>query len=459
MVILIFKVRPVIDEYLTEKRKYFIDLESCVPTYYMESSKLRRQNKQILKLTQMVGRNVTLYDRFLQFLREIYLDTKSSHLCSLRSELLMALHDADVQELINLDPCHKFAWCLDACLREKHLDPKHAAELKSVLDGIKRGKEQILGDLAMIAGDPHTLHFLCQLISKVLSHCLANESLPRDHSALQLVLRLLSVGLNAWNMHSLGEYKEPKIDSIIYTKFLSSLMVQMCEDVCRLTAEKVSLDEEFNEASQHEWGELCKNWEKSINENLLVFFKSDPLCCFLMLYYVLDLAKKKDIGGLIKILPYLPRSFGDMAYQETFLHVLLWHLCTQAEALGARDEYFDAIFGQFLMKKIQDTDERVKAQTIKLAYFCSSKLPKLKRDYILEYFQPLDMTDADGDDERSDWYRNIFEQLQKKFNDADQEKDSEASSVATTTASVSNMMQRSLSFDFPDVPTPMMMNM
>ena len=47
--------------------------------------------------------------------------------------------------ICNLDPCHKFTWCLDACIRERFIDAKRAKELQGFLDGIRRGQEQVLG--------------------------------------------------------------------------------------------------------------------------------------------------------------------------------------------------------------------------------------------------------------------------------------------------------------------------
>ena len=60
-----------------------------------------------------------------------------------RAELLMALHDLEVQDIISVDPCHKFTWCLDACIREKNVDIKRSRELQGFLDAIRRGQEQL----------------------------------------------------------------------------------------------------------------------------------------------------------------------------------------------------------------------------------------------------------------------------------------------------------------------------
>lgn len=35
-----------------------------------------------------------------------------------------------LQDIISVDPCHKFTWCLDACIREKNVDIKRSRELQ-----------------------------------------------------------------------------------------------------------------------------------------------------------------------------------------------------------------------------------------------------------------------------------------------------------------------------------------
>ena len=94
------------------------------------------------KLADMIGSNVKLYDMTLQFLRTLFLRTRNVHYCTLRSELLMALHDREVQDIIGVDPCHKFTWCLDACIREKNVDGKRSRELQGFLDAIRWGSNQ-----------------------------------------------------------------------------------------------------------------------------------------------------------------------------------------------------------------------------------------------------------------------------------------------------------------------------
>lgn len=50
-------------------------------------------------------------------------------LCTLRSQLLMALHDRKDVELCRTEHCHKLAWIIDACLRDHVMDERRLREL------------------------------------------------------------------------------------------------------------------------------------------------------------------------------------------------------------------------------------------------------------------------------------------------------------------------------------------
>lgn len=39
----------------------------------------------------------------------------------------------------------KFAWCLDACIRENNIDLKRSRELQAFLESIRKNHEQVIG--------------------------------------------------------------------------------------------------------------------------------------------------------------------------------------------------------------------------------------------------------------------------------------------------------------------------
>lgn len=163
------EVSPFLSQYIKDKDAVLYDHENN-PGFFGLSPKGRRQSEVIQKLAEMIGSNVKLYDMTLQFLRTLFLRTRNVHYCTLRAELLMALHDLEVQDIISVDPCHKFTWCLDACIREKNVDVKRSRELQGFLDAIRRGQEQVLGDLSMTLCDPFAINFLASSAMKIMNH-------------------------------------------------------------------------------------------------------------------------------------------------------------------------------------------------------------------------------------------------------------------------------------------------
>lgn len=139
------EVSPLLSQYIREKENTLFNHENSQSTFFSHLPKTRRQGEVVQTLTNMVGKSVKLYDMVLQFLRTLFLRTRNMHYCTLRAELLMSLHDQEVNDICAVDPCHKFTWCVDACIREKFVDSKRARELQGFLDGIKRGQEFVLG--------------------------------------------------------------------------------------------------------------------------------------------------------------------------------------------------------------------------------------------------------------------------------------------------------------------------
>lgn len=139
------EVSPLLSQYITDKEDLLLNHVFATQSFYTISPKARRQSEVVQKLVVMVGKNLKLYEMLLNFLRTLFLRTRNAHYCTLRAELLMALHDLDIHEICSIDPCHKFTWCLDACIREKYIDSKRARELQGFLDCIKKGQEPVLG--------------------------------------------------------------------------------------------------------------------------------------------------------------------------------------------------------------------------------------------------------------------------------------------------------------------------
>ncbi|XP_014218914.1 negative elongation factor B [Copidosoma floridanum] len=385
------EVSPLFSKYIIEKEQVLFDHVNLNSPFFMPSPKVRRQGEVVQKLAHMIGHSVKLYDMVLQFLRTLFLRTKNVHYCTLRAELLMALHDLEVQDIISVDPCHKFTWCLDACIREKQVDVKRSRELQGFLDSIKRGQEQVLGDLSMTLCDPYAVNFLANNAIKTATNLINGDGMPRDNAVLLLLLRMLALGLSAWQMIDSQEFKEPKLDSQVVTKFLPALMSLMVDDQIRQLNCRLPPDERESAIAIIEHSgpppESCQ-----------AFAQQSGVAAVLAMYYTLNVGgigtgagsaqgkTRGDARGLMRILATLPNCQGQRAYEDPFLHTLILLLIMNMADEFTNESFCTVIFDEFLLAGM--TKDSVTRHLLKLLWWVHPKLPIARLHALIKSLEP-----------------------------------------------------------------------
>ncbi|XP_014480534.1 PREDICTED: negative elongation factor B [Dinoponera quadriceps] len=380
------EVSPLFSRYIIEKEQILFDHRNLNSLFFTPSPKVRRQGEVVQKLAHMIGHSVKLYDMVLQFLRTLFLRTKNINYCTLRAELLMALHDLEVQEIISVDPCHKFTWCLDACIREKNVDVKRSRELQGFLDSIKRGQEQVLGDLSMILCDPYAVNFLASSAIKIALHLINSESLPRDNAVLLLLLRMLALGLSAWQMIDTQVFKEPKLDGQVVTKFLPALMSLMVDDQIRQLNCRLPPDERESAIAIIEHSgpppDACQ-----------AYAQLSGVAAVLSMYYALHVGGgggfvkgRGDTRGLMRVLPTLPNCQAHRAFEDPFLHTLVSLLILNMADEFSNESFCTVIFDEFFLAGL--SRDNVTRHLLKLLWYIHPKLPSARLHSLLKALQP-----------------------------------------------------------------------
>ncbi|XP_052091452.1 negative elongation factor B-like [Mytilus californianus] len=365
------EVSPLLSQYIKDKESSLFNHEHSSLTFFLPSPRTRRQSDIVQKLAEMVGRNVKLYDMVLQFLRTLFLRTRNAHYCTLRAELLMALHDQEINEICSVDPCHKFTWCVDACIRDKFIDSKRSRELQGFLDGIKKGQEFVLGDLSMILCDPYALNTIALSMMKTLHHCVNNDILPRDNIDVVLLTRMMALGLGAWDMIDSQLFREPKLDVNIIIKFLPMITSMMVEDQMRsFTGRPVE--------------EYVHNL-KIPADTYILFIKDNSIASMIAMYYTLQVSRNRDKVAVLQILPSLVHSENDRAYEDTFLHCLIAYLLSMGDDFSY-DDFCVCVLDDFLLPSI--SKENVLRHLLRLVWYIHHKLPGARLEALLEGIAP-----------------------------------------------------------------------
>ncbi|NWI66188.1 NELFB factor, partial [Todus mexicanus] len=370
------EVSPLLKQYILEKENTLFSNDiSVLHNFFSPSPKTRRQGEVVQKLTQMIGKNVKLYDMVLQFLRTLFLRTRNVHYCTLRAELLMSLHDLEISEICTVDPCHKFTWCLDACIREKFVDNKRARELQGFLDGVKKGQEQVLGDLSMILCDPFAINTLALSTIRHLQDLVGQDTLPRESPDLLLLLRMLSLGQGAWDMIDSQVFKEPKMEAELITKFLPMLMSFVVDDHTFNVDQKLPSEEK---------GPIP--YPSTIPEAFTKFLQENRIACEIGLYYILHITKQRNKNAFLRLLPALVETFSDLAFSDIFLHLLTGNLTLLGDEF-ALEEFCTSLFDGFFLTACS-RKENVHRHVLRLLLHLHHKVAPAKLESLQKALEP-----------------------------------------------------------------------
>lgn len=371
------EVSPLLSRYIDMKESCLFDTNTPLPVFFSAVPKTRRQADVVQELTKMIGRNIRLYDMVLQFLRTLFMRTRNVHYCMLRAELLMAVHDADIQEITSADPCHKFTWCLDACIRDRLVDTKRMRELHGFLDSMAGyHQQQVLGDLAMILCDSQAVEVLAVTIMKLLHQCSNSDLLPRQNDDLLFALRMLSLGLGAWQIIDSQVFTEPKLESSVVTRLLAVLVGFMVDD--QLSSLATGKDDLLTNKTDPLPRCIRGSGVRT----------GDAMASTLFVHYVLLVARQSNVSSVMRLLPLLSAHYdADVVYSDTALHSLVSALCSAplSDAF-ANIDFCDVVFTKFFVPQI--SRENVLRHVIRLLCWVHQHIDSPVLEQLLKSVQP-----------------------------------------------------------------------
>nr|XP_008537231.1 PREDICTED: negative elongation factor B isoform X3 [Equus przewalskii] len=317
----------------------------------------------------------------------------------------------------------EFTWCLDACIRERFVDSKRARELQGFLDGVKKGQEQVLGDLSMILCDPFAINTLSLSTVRHLQELVGQETLPRDSPDLLLLLRLLALGQGAWDMIDSQVFKEPKMEVELITRFLPTLMSFVVDDHTFNVDQKLPAEEK-----------APVTYPNTLPESFTKFLQEQRMACEVGLYYVLHITKQRNKNALLRLLPGLVETFGDLAFGDIFLHLLTGNLALLADEFALED-FCSSLFDGFLLTA-SPRKENVQRHVLRLLVHLHHRVAPSKLQALQKALEPTGQS--------GEAVKELYSQLGEKLEQLDHQKPSPAQTAETP----------ALELPLPTVPAP-----
>lgn len=226
--------------------------------------------------------------------------------------------------------------------------------------------------------DPYAVNFLASSVLKILQHIINNEGMPRDNPVLILLLRLLALALQAWDMIDSQVFKEPKLDSQLITRFLPSVMSLMVDDQVRALNAKLPPDDRESAITTIEHsGPPPDTYHTLIQES--------NIASTLAMYYTLHTARQRDRQALMRVLGSLGSGENDKAFEDPFLHSLVALLIPMADEFATED-FCTVVFDEFFFTSI--ARENVLRHLLKLLWHVYPKMPPVRLSLLIKALQP-----------------------------------------------------------------------
>ncbi|CAJ0558880.1 unnamed protein product, partial [Mesorhabditis spiculigera] len=397
-------VAPVLAQYIVAKRNLECNIDPSTTNFFnAETTKTRRQQPQVQELTQMIGEHEQLYEKVMEIIKARYAETGNAHFCSLKMELLMAAHDANIETSTRIDPGYELAKCLDACVRERHMDNNLATRLRSALE--KKLEPEELADVAMVAWDTHVVHFLCSIIVKLLRD---SSALPRDSQSMQLLIKVLALGANSHKIVSSPEtIPSNLIDAIFFTKFLPTLGKMVVEDVMRIEIAKGTMDvsEEFSHSTLL----------SEAPDVAMTFVKADMCASLLWLHQMIEMFPNKkrgvDMRGFLRYARHMHELRGKLAVHGPWGHFLIHRMISAAisEGILADDACFRILIDRLLIENLKE-EPNVKYHLLRIVYQLHGQLGMQKSSELMEQISPEnlgELPEADKEKYEKDYNKTI----------------------------------------------------
>ncbi|KAG0347123.1 Cofactor of BRCA1 [Podila humilis] len=274
---------PVVREYMTDPDIVRLSLEMSIE-HPAKVITQRRSHASIKILMDMIGGITTLYNYLGMYLRSLYVQTNDAVYCTLRFDLLMAMHEANMGSITNVDPCHELVWNLDACNRTMSMDERRVANIRKFFDKVGRD-DPVHGDIAMILNDPFTSNMIASRLLDLLNEATQNGKPAQSEEILIWTATMLNLGAHARRIINSQKFRIPKVESIVTEKFLTMLTNCILDDTLG------QLKREADENVEYEIVEFTE-------DNLIALNDSE----------VARKLYELDIHALARTLPYITSS-------------------------------------------------------------------------------------------------------------------------------------------------------
>lgn len=408
-------VSPLLDEYIEAKERILnsslgMGGGSVGLTFFTLSMDIRRGNKEVQKLLELVGGSYKLYNTLSVFIRILFSKTRKPHFCTLRCDLVTSLQRTESPSAVRLleqESCSHFISLLDQAQGEPRQRAARLVEIHQQFRAVKKymsDSYETLFDLVMALRDPNTVHLLCRITLEQACRLALKRKLPRQSNELLLTLHLLNIALQALSIIDKRIAPEPVLDHGLLSLFIPDLMLFM-------TQEKISL-------SLSSIVPVCRLGQISetgpphpfpFTAGTLRLLECDPVANSLLCFLIIQVSKKRDLFALLKLLPVYAEHHSLELLPEMFFHEFSTYLVPILSQVSHCDlqEVHGIVFARFW--SVFYAEEDTFRHACRLIRALCEDMPSERLINLLEEMGRVDLSTEKMTDEWSDTIHFISE--------------------------------------------------
>ncbi|GAM18670.1 hypothetical protein SAMD00019534_018450 [Acytostelium subglobosum LB1] len=299
------KLLPLMHQYVEDP--YLLqDLNELLVETLLLPSKRREGNAVLQEIAELVGKSFQLYTMAVDYIKELYQHSGNPAFCTLRADLLMWLHDANLAIVYDQDCVHSFAWCVDACMREDTVDTRRVREIQSYFASLAPGK--MLSDVAMVFANPFATHCLVRNVLRHLVNVVQKKQIPKDDENIKYITLLITLSYKAHMMLRDEHYVMPHIKKPVMASFYPILASQILDDLSRQGTDQPT------------------DTEEEVDANLTTLFNKNSVCQKIMCGYIAKRVNERDTTTVDKYLKFISAQAPHVATAD---HSFIQSLVTQ----------------------------------------------------------------------------------------------------------------------------------
>ncbi|KAK5823204.1 cofactor of BRCA1-domain-containing protein [Linnemannia elongata] len=278
---------PIVKAYMNDPEIIRMSMEMSAeqPTVVINQ---RRSHASIKKLLDFIGGDMQLYNNVMNSLRSLFVLTNDAIYCTLRYDVLMACHEANIRAITTNDPSHELVWNLDACNRTLSMDERRVENIRKFFDKVARD-DPVHGDIAMILNDPFTSNMIASRLLQIMIEATQTERFGQAENTTIWTATMLNLGAHARRIVQQQKFRIPKVEANVTDKFMSTLNSYILNDAIR------SLKQDSEEPYQID--------EVEFTEENLVALDDSEVARKLICHYILNRLAHMDVQALSKVLP------------------------------------------------------------------------------------------------------------------------------------------------------------